>query len=51
MTPRLALIIAAMVDAKLDADARVDVGSRGRMARTGARSSHGPIGRRQRGRP
>ena len=54
MTPRLAQIIAAMIDAKLDAEARGELGSGGSMtrARRPDRSSvHGSVGRRHRGRP
>jgi hypothetical protein len=53
MTPRLAQIIAAMVDAKLDAETRGELGSRGRMARAGRpdRSAQDLVGRRHRGRP
>jgi len=53
LTPRLATIIAAMIDAKLDAEARscVAPGVRMTRARRPDQSAQGQLGRRQRGRP
>jgi hypothetical protein len=53
LTPRLAGIIAAMIDAKLDAETRSGVASSVRMtrARRPDRNPQSPVGRRQRGRP
>ena len=53
MTPRLAEILAEMVEFKLEADARRALGQRGTMSRARCpdRSSTSPVGRRQRGRP
>jgi hypothetical protein len=53
LTPRLAGIIAAMIDAKLDAEARWAVASRVTMprARCSDRSVGDQLGYRRRGRP
>ncbi|MGA3057412.1 MAG: hypothetical protein ABSE70_05150 [Candidatus Limnocylindrales bacterium] len=53
LTPRLARIIAAMIDAKLDAEARAGVAPSGRMtrARRPTESLRDPVGRRQRDPP
>lgn len=52
MTPRLAQIIAAMVEAALDAEPREGVGSRGRMTparRPDRGTCRGSVGRRRGG--
>ena len=53
MTPRLAQIIAAMIDAKLDSETRGIVAQRGRMPATGRadRATYrGPVSNRSGGR-